>query len=275
MENVGADVLELNFCCPNMTFSTDEKTGAKVGTHLGRVPATMAKIVSAMKAELKTPIWVKATGTNIEYTISAKAIVAAGADGLITNGAQLVVPPIDIYNGGRTSMPTMGNNSLGAAVGPVNRLHANRLICTASRECDVPIAGGGGISQWEHIVETIMFGASLTQICTKFLWDGFDDIPKMNEQLLKFMKNQGYATIADMRGIALKHLVMGDKLEFIESMPEIDGAKCVGCGACAKIGSCTALQMEGKKALFEAKKCVSCGLCAALCPTKAISFADA
>ena len=172
-------------------------------------------------------------------------------------------------------MSNLGNNALGALVGPAVRQHSNRMICNAARGTKLTIAGGGGISKWEHAVETIMYGATLIQMCTKLLWDGPDYVAQMNQGMLAFMEEQGYETIADMRGLSLPYIVTPDKLDVYESHPQIDRERCTGCGICTKIGSCDALRVEDKKAVVNEEKCVSCGLCETLCPRKAISFSDA
>jgi len=275
MEEAGADAIELNFVCPNMTFSK-QADGKIAGALVGKRPDIMRNIVSEVKKSVSIPVWAKATANNVDYLVSAKAIAEAGADGIVTNGTQIAVPPIDIYNGGKTSMNNLMNNAIGGCVGPVNRLYSNRLVANAATGTDLIIAGGGGITEWQHVVETIMFGATLTTMCTKLLWDGFGVIKRINEQLLQYMEEQGYESISDMRGLALKHLVAPDKLETIDALPEIDAGKCVGCGVCTKIGSCTALFVnDRKKAEVIPEKCARCGLCGCLCPKKAISFPTA
>ena len=170
-------------------------------------------------------------------------------------------------------MPNLYNNASGGLVGPVNRMYANRLIANTAMNTKLRIAGGGGICEWKHVVEAIMFGASITPMCTKLLWDGFEVITKINEGLLAFMEEQGYETIEDMRGMALKHLVTPDKLEAVDVLPHFDRDRCVKCGACLKVGSCTALYADEEKNIHvDESKCAFCGLCASLCPRKAIYF---
>lgn len=186
-------------------------------------------------------MWVKASGTNVDHMVFAKAIEEAGADGITINGAQLAAPPIDIYRRGKPAMSNLGNNALGALVGPAVRQHSNRMICNAARGTGLTIAGGGGISKWEHAVETIMYGATLTQMCTKLLWDGFDCIAQMNENMLRFMEEEGYETLADVRGLSLPYIVTPDHLEVYDEYPRFDRERCTGCGRCTRIGSCSAL----------------------------------
>ncbi|MBR2365571.1 MAG: 4Fe-4S binding protein, partial [Oscillospiraceae bacterium] len=48
----------------------------------------------------------------------------------------------------------------------------------------------------------------------------------------------------------------------------VDKDKCIGCGACMRIG-CPAISLRDKKAVVDATLCVGCGVCAQLCPKDA------
>ena len=56
--------------------------------------------------------------------------------------------------------------------------------------------------------------------------------------------------------------------------PRIDGAKCVGCGICAKScpGQAIAMTAPGKKARISQKACIHCYCCHELCPQKAVEL---
>ncbi len=274
MEEAGADALELNFVCPNMAFSKEScGEGQLAGAQIGQHPEIISRIATAVKAGVGIPVWVKATANNVDHLKTARALAQTDIDGIVVMGTQIAAPPIDIYRAGRTCMPNLGNNALGGLVGPVNRQYAYRLIANTAMNTSLRIAGGGGITEWTHVVEAIMFGASITPMCTKLLWDGFDVIRKMNQGLLRFMEEQGYETIDAMRGLALRHLVTPDRLEAHDVPPHFDRERCVGCGACLKIGSCTALSLdEERKVQVDVDKCAFCGLCGSLCPRGAIHF---
>ena len=272
MEEVGADALELNFNCPNMSVSGKASGAAKVGNAVSEDPELMREIISSLKEVIKIPIWVKSAFTNMP--MNAQTIERAGADGIVVGGGILGAPPIDVFNRGAPKLPGAIKCSYGGAVGPVSRPLANRNLSSVKRLTDgIPLAGVGGIADYTHVIEKIMFGATLTCMCTKLLLDGFETIKTINEQLEKFMDEQGYGKLEDMCGLALEHLaVASDKLEYSFSVPAVDEVKCIGCGVCERIGSCRAISIEDKKAVVDKEKCEQCGLCVSLCPSGAIKY---
>lgn len=60
----------------------------------------------------------------------------------------------------------------------------------------------------------------------------------------------------------------------LSQTPRIDGAKCVGCGICAKScpGQAIAMTAPGKKAHIDQKACIHCYCCHELCPQKAVEL---
>lgn len=60
----------------------------------------------------------------------------------------------------------------------------------------------------------------------------------------------------------------------LSQTPRIDGAKCVGCGICAKScpGQAIAMTAPGKKARISQKACIHCYCCHELCPQKAVEL---
>ena len=60
----------------------------------------------------------------------------------------------------------------------------------------------------------------------------------------------------------------------LSQTPRIDGAKCVGCGICAKScpGQAIAMTAPGKKAHIDQKDCIRCYCCHELCPQRAVEL---
>jgi dihydropyrimidine dehydrogenase (NAD+) subunit PreA len=273
-EQAGADALELNLMCPNMSGEKSTDAARPGGGIVGKDPGMVEQIVRALKASVKTPIWCKPATEVLDYSLTVKAVRDGGADGMISSATPLVAPPIDIFRGGRPKVGTTTMCSFGGLQGPAIRPASYRLIATAARVAPgLPIAGGGGIEKWEHAIEAIMWGASLVCMCTKLLWDGFGVLKDVRQGMLRYMEKYGYESIGQMRGQALQYLVTNDRIAYEPSYAVVDHDKCGGCGMCERIGSCTAITLRDKKAYVEKERCCGCALCGCMCPSRAISYA--
>ena len=273
MQKAGAYALELNFACPNPPAKT-AVGGFQYGASISRDPQMAATIISALKQAVDIPIWVKFSGDGTDVNSLCRAAAQAGADGITAFCSPRGAFPIDIYQDGRPKLADLTQCSFGGINGAAIRPASNRVVAESAQAAPgVPIMGGGGISAFEHVVETIMYGASLTFLFTQVMLEGFEILTKLNEQLLRFMEDHHYETIDAMRGKTLKYIVPNSALDYAIGPPaKIDPNKCRGCGTCAKIAFCRAIELQGKLAVVNEEYCECCGLCASLCPAKAISF---
>ena len=147
-EQAGADALELNFICPNISLGADNlgqkvESSQKVGAVIGKDPFMVRQIVTRVKENVKIPVWVKPTTEAPDFTAIAKAIKDGGGDGITINAAPLVAPPIDIYRGGKPAMATLKNCSFGGSGGPHMLRLSLRYVGAVAKAVDIPIAGGG------------------------------------------------------------------------------------------------------------------------------------
>lgn len=56
------------------------------------------------------------------------------------------------------------------------------------------------------------------------------------------------------------------------SRPEINCAKCIGCGECKKVCPAKAIRMDQKRAIIDTKKCIRCFCCQEFCPQGIITI---
>jgi len=105
----------------------------------------------------------------------------------------------------------------------------------------------GGLMTPEHFIESIMF-----------------------EFIEKYMENQGYASIEDFRGIALKYIKDPKDINwrFGEIRVMVNEELCNGCGACIDT-ICLASYLENGIAKIRRDDCNGCGICIIRCPTGA------
>ena len=275
MEKAGADGVELNFACPNPPGKLGAGgEGFQYGASISQHPDLAHQIIQGLTQEVRIPVWAKFSGDGTDTAALAMEAWKAGAAGITAFCSPKGVFPIDIRNGGKPKMAAMDACSFGGINGPAIREPSKRVVAEAYKAVPgLPIIGGGGISRPEHAIETIMFGADLIFMHTQIMLEGFEIIQKFNDFILRFMEEQGYETIADMKGLALKHEIPVSELDYAIGPPaKVDPEKCVGCGSCAKIAFCRSISLSEGKAHVDGTLCECCGLCASVCPKNAISF---
>ena len=270
LEQAGADAIELNFNCPNL-LSADIKTSVS-GANLGADPEACKIVTGEVKKAVQIPVAVKLStesGTAVKVALSCRE---AGADIINIHAGYRSAPGIDIYHGGRFLYPGSEYGNFGGCTGPWSRRFSHRFLADiAAAVPEAGLMGGSGISDWSHIVEAIMFGAESIQICTAVMEQGFGLLDGCVNGLKRFMDEQGYKRLEDMRGLALNYVVKPGQMVYKGVAAAIDETRCSGCGLCTRIAHCNAIK-TGRKGTYEVnpEKCIGCGFCLGVCPKKAI-----
>lgn len=141
--------IELNISCPNV-----HSGGMEFGVH----PETAKEVVSAVKAVIRKPLFVKLTPNVTDIVAMAQAVVDGGADGLtLINTVKAM--RIDL----KKRAPLLANGT-GGLSGPAIFPIALRMIYDVYKAVSVPILGCGGVQNAEDVVEMMMAGASAVQI---------------------------------------------------------------------------------------------------------------
>ena len=187
MEDYGACAVELNLSCPHA-----KGYGMEVGTD----PAMVKSIVSAVKSTVSIPVWAKLTPNTHILGDIGMAVQDAGGDAVVainTLKAMVICPEM-----ARPLLSNKFGGLSGSAVKPVGV----RAVYDLRTVLDIPLVGVGGISCWRDAVEYIMAGASAFQVGSAIGTIGPDVFSKINDGLSAFMEEYGYASIADMTGVA-------------------------------------------------------------------------
>ena len=257
------DIFELNVSCP--------MPAAGVGMNIGKVPELSAEQVRAVKnACPDIPLMPKMTPNVSDIAAVAKACEEAGADAIAaTNSVQALVG-VDVETG-IPLLPAFGGYS-----GPV--VHPIMLRCVAqiAQAVKIPIAGIGGVSNWKQAVEMMMVGATMVQVGTAIIWNGYRVVPEIVKGIESFMERKGYQSPHEFIGMALKHLTTTEEMAMRPpKVSEVDLDSCIACGVCAKVCGYEAIEIqEDRKPKFLVDKCDGCGLCAQFCPTSMITLID-
>ncbi len=141
--------IELNISCPNVHGG---------GMAFGTSASSAESVVKAVREVVKKPLIVKLSPNVTNIVEIAKAVEAAGADGVSLINTLLGMR-IDM----RKKKPLLANVTggySGAAVFPV----ALRMVYQVAGAVKIPVVGMGGVSSAEDVIEMMMAGATAVEI---------------------------------------------------------------------------------------------------------------
>ena len=272
VEQAGADMIELNFSCPQMTDSD-------LGSAIGQKPEVCKRFCQAVKRGTKLPVIAKMTPNITDMCEPAIASIEGGADAISAINTIKSICNVDLDK--KVGLPIFnGKSSIsgysGKAVKPI-ALRFIQQLRDNERLKDVPISGIGGIETWEDAAEFILLGATTLQITTAIMQYGYRIIDDLCDGLQHYMEEQKVDSLHELVGVANKNIIPAEDLDRdYRVYPEFDYKKCVGCGRCyisCFDGSHQAIEFDLKKRkpTCNKDKCVGCLLCSNVCPVKAIS----
>lgn len=273
MQDAGADLIELNFICPNLALTARQlgESSPKGGALTGQDPDLAKEVVRIVKSAVRIPVVPKLTPNVTDVTTVALACEQGGADGLCLAGAQLSLPPVDLYDLDHVYELSRGA-SFGSLGGPACRMQGYAMVAQVAKRVHIPIVGGGGIMNWQHAVEYMLWGARLVTACTSLMWYGFELIPQILQGMEGYVRDMGWGSYDDVVGRALHNIRPTAELEMIADVPVVDPQRCNGCGLCLRPAHCYAIEMKDELPQIDGEKCLGCGVCVAICPRKALCF---
>ena len=276
-ESAGAHIIELNMCCPNMSFNVEVSGEIKEGeplsgATLGEDERAVISIVKAVKKSVSIPVFVKLTPEGGRIAQVAKASFKAGADAVVSVANRLGISPININNPKQSVYYLQKESSMACFSGPWIKPLALRDVYEIRKMVgrEPVIMGTGGMSTFQDIVEMTMAGADLIGICTAILINGFDFLEILMKKLNVYLNKMGYKSLESIRDIFVESITPSSNLTIYEGVAIVNENKCIGCGRCLKPGHCNAIKLIENKAHINTDKCLGCGICSFLCPQQAI-----
>ncbi len=265
-ERAGADMLELNFSCPQMAV---EGAGHKVGQSYDLI-RDYTRIV---KDNVSIPIMAKMTPNITDILPVALAAQEGGADAISAINTLRAITEVDLdIFAPKPSIQGKGSicGYSGAAVKPI----ALRFIAEMAQDerLTIPLSGLGGIETWSDAAMFLIMGATTLQATTAIMRYGYRIIEDLTEGLQDYLADRGFGSVRDIIGIGLKNLV--DPSEHHQTMhviAKVDKDKCIGCGLCYIVchdGANQAMKFDSieRKAEVDEERCVGCLLCKHICP---------
>lgn len=268
----GADLIELNFSCPNMKYKG-------TGSDVGQSPILVEEYTKIVKNSTNLPILAKMTPNITDMREPAIAAKKGGAYGISAINTIKSITNIDLDS--FVPEPQVnGKSALGGYSGQAVKPIALRYIAEMAN-CieldDMSYSGIGGIYTWKDAVEFMLLGCTSVQLTTAIMEYGYRIIDDLLLGLKIFMKEKDYKNVSDFIGISKGRLISNDELdkETIE-MPKFNYEKCIKCGRCyisCKDGGHEAIKFkeEDRKPTLDGSKCVGCQLCRLVCPQSAIA----
>ncbi len=280
-EEAGADVIELNMCCPNMSYNVSLTSGGEsqaakqTGASLGQQADVVAEIVRAIKKRIHIPLFVKLTPEGGQIAQVAHALYAAGADAVGGTANRLGIPDIDIDNPEKAVYHLQDEISMSCYCGGWLKPLALRDTYEIRKVngMEPKIMAAGGVRNWKDAVETVLCGANLVGVCAETLISGYDIARPMIEGLTAYMEKHGYATLDEFRGKLVPEVKTAPELTIYDGYARIKEPRLSGpCkAACplhvpvqAYVGRIAEGDFRGAYELIRAKGILQ-GACAYVC----------
>jgi dihydroorotate dehydrogenase (NAD+) catalytic subunit len=170
--------IELNLSCPNV----DE------------APESAAEIVAACRKATRLPLYAKLSPAVSDVGAVARAVEAAGADGLsLVNTIRGLALDDDLQ-------PVLGTGT-GGYSGPALKPIALAAVHAAFRATSLPIVGMGGMTTGRDALELVAAGASSVALGT-VLFSEPDAPSRVREELAAELAALGFASAEEARGVA-------------------------------------------------------------------------
>ncbi|MFH0938739.1 MAG: FAD-dependent oxidoreductase [Planctomycetota bacterium] len=219
-EAAGAHIIELNMCCPNMSFNVQltgkdcATNGPKTGASMGSQEEIVKTIVGAVKKALKVPLFLKLTPEGGQIGPISKAAVEAGADAVGGAANRLAIPPINHENPTHSMYYLQKEIGMACTNGPWLKPLGQRDVYEMRNSCGpkAVISGVGGVFEPTDAIEYVMCGADLIGMCTATIVKGFGFMPNFIKGVKEYMKAHNYKSLRDIRDMLVPAITSAPNL---------------------------------------------------------------
>jgi dihydropyrimidine dehydrogenase (NAD+) subunit PreA len=265
-EGVGADMIELNFSCPQMAHKSS-------GHRIGQDYHAVASFTEVVKKSTRIPVMAKMTPNITDIIPVAIAAKEGGADAISAINTIRAISEVNTEN--YAPMPNIHGHSAptgfsGPAVKPIAMRFVSELY--NAKELGLPVSGIGGIETWIDAVQFLLLGATNLQVTTGIMRYGYRIVEDMIEGLSDYMIDHNIQSLDEIIGRAAQKIVDPSEFETqYQVVSVVDQERCIGCGQCyisCQDGANQAMEFDGltRKARVNEERCVGCMLCKHVCP---------
>ncbi len=278
----GAQMLELNFCCPNMSFNVDvsermsKEARPSSGASMGQDENSVRLVIEETRKVTKLPIIAKITPEGGRIAEVSRVAYETGAAAVCSVANRLGVPPIDIWNYKKPIYNLQGQNSMACLSGPWIKPLALRDVFEIRKLVgpNPHLNGTGGVATIEDAIQMMMCGADSIGVCTQTMIAGFGFLEKWLKELREYMEKMGFSRPRDFRDVLIQEFKSAAELNVWAGYAQVDPKKCSKCGLCAEIGHCNAILLTDASAEITPDLCHGCSTCIDICPKKAIKMVE-
>lgn len=189
-----SDYITINISSPNTPGLRDLQGKEALDDLLSAVALKRAEL-----GKKKTPILVKISPDTSAHQRAdiAEVIIKHGIDGLIVSNTTI---------GKRDMLSSSSAKESGGLSGkPLFELSTENLRdMYRLTNGKIPIIGVGGIFSGDDAYKKIKAGASLVQIYSSLIYEGFGLIPRIKERLCELLHNDGFKNISEAVGVEAK-----------------------------------------------------------------------
>ena len=197
-----ASYITINISSPNTKNLRDIQKSSQLDSFLKAIKNHQNILQS--KSKKRPPLLLKIAP---DLTIQEQEEIAAiclenKIDGLIISNTTISRPDnlSDNLSGGRKG--EQGGLSGKALLDKSNQVLKNIYLLT---EAKIPIIGVGGVSNAEDVYQKISLGASMVQIYTAFIYQGFGLVEKIKSDLSKKIAAEGFKNLSEAVGCKVKY----------------------------------------------------------------------
>lgn len=255
-EQAGAAAIEVNTSCPHGLYALEK----------GGIIRAAADTVKMGRSVTNLPLIPKVTPQLDDPSSAAVALEEAGASAVVMFN-RFTGLDIDLD----TIRPVMHGGYAGHG-GAWALQYVLRWLTAAYPRLHIPIAASGGAGSGTDLAKMILAGATVTQICSAVIMEGYEVIGRFLDELQEFMVRKQFRSVNELRGLVCDRILGNEEVDRHRlRVANIDAQLCTACGKCEQVCIYEAIKPEPAYAVIP-EKCSGCGLCAQLCPAGCIEM---